>query len=315
MRRESKYYILFLSVFLVLTLYIIKDYLMVTFSSILLSYIIYPIHKKTSEVLGRRLSAFLWSTLFLLFIMLFISFFLSSALNFLSKAIVLHKEFEKLNLSYIIDIEKQIYSEVIKKSTSILSFIPSFFLKTIVFISLLYYFLCDGEIMLEYVRKLLPSDFSNIFFETTSKILKAIIYGHFLTAFIQGILAGVVYIFLGVPYSLLFTLLTLLVAIIGLTPAIGYIPASFFLFYLGNYVGGVILLLFGLFVISSIDNIIKPHFASKFYDIHPAVFLLSIAGGVTVFGFVGTFLGPLIVGILKAVIVSYEGEKNDRVEG
>lgn len=76
----------------------------------------------------------------------------------------------------------------------------------------------------------------------------------------------------------------------------------------GNYVRGILVLLFG-FGLSLSDMYIRPALSGKYVDIHPLILLLGFMAGPLVFGLVGFILGPLILGITYAVIKAYKEEK------
>jgi predicted PurR-regulated permease PerM len=87
-------------------------------------------------------------------------------------------------------------------------------------------------------------------------------------------------------------------------------PAVLILFIQGAYIKGFILLGFGIFVISSADNILKPLFISSKTKIHPLLLFFTVLGGIQVFGLVGLVAGPLVATFCLALIEFYvEGFK------
>jgi predicted PurR-regulated permease PerM len=64
---------------------------------------------------------------------------------------------------------------------------------------------------------------------------------------------------------------------------------------------GVFLLLWGVFVVSAADNIIRPWVVGGRVELHPMVLLFFILGGVEAFGFIGLFLGPVVASVLAAL--------------
>ena len=88
--------------------------------------------------------------------------------------------------------------------------------------------------------------------------------------------------------------MTAMIPFVG-TPAI-WVPGSAALFLRGDLSGCVILLLWGLLVVSSIDNFIKPIFISEGSKIHMLLIFAGLFGGLYAWGFLGVFVGPLILG-------------------
>ena len=59
------------------------------------------------------------------------------------------------------------------------------------------------------------------------------------------------------------------------------------------------------------DNVVKPKLIGKRADIHPMFVLVGVLGGATAFGFIGLFLGPLLMGVMIAVLKVYESDYLD----
>jgi predicted PurR-regulated permease PerM len=68
-------------------------------------------------------------------------------------------------------------------------------------------------------------------------------------------------------------------------------------------------MLYGMFVIATIDNILKPKIIGDKAGLHPILVLLGVVGGLSLFGFIGIILGPIIFAMLVAFIDIYEEEK------
>ncbi len=314
MRKERIDILLIILATTIFTVYMVREYIVSIFSAFIIAYIFYPVQKMLSRKVGEKISAFLITLSFLIAFSIFSLYTAKNVFHLLSSFQEVRKGVS-INITYIKDFEEEIYRRMLEESIKFARSLPNIFIKFIVFLILTYYMLCDGEKFLSFIRRMLPEEYGEIFIDNSSRILKAIVYGHLLAALVQGTIAFLVYAIAGLPYLYFFGLATFITAFIGISPAVIYIPASFLLFFSKNILGGLLVLLSGIFIVSTVDNIIKPSFASKIYALHPALFLVSILGGVSVFGFVGTFIGPLVVGILKAAILSYKGERYDKIEG
>ena len=195
--------------------------------------------------------------------------------------------------------------------------IPYISLELCVLFFSMYYFTKDGDKFWAYVQAFIPTErsefFNNMFFQIEN-VLKSIFFGHFLTAIIIGIIAGIGFYILGFPYALFLGILTgvcQLIPIFG--PWIIYIVLVIWDLITGNYPRAIITLLFGIFLSLS-DMYIRPALSSKYADIHPLILFIGFLSGPLVFGIVGFILGPLFLGITYAVLKSFklEIEKQDK---
>jgi len=90
-----------------------------------------------------------------------------------------------------------------------------------------------------------------------------------------------------------------LIPIVG--PSIVWLPAAIYLFATGHVGSGVFMLIWCSVVVGSADNIIRPWVIAGRVEIHPLVLLFALIGGASGFGFLGLFLGPIVVSVLIAL--------------
>ena len=74
---------------------------------------------------------------------------------------------------------------------------------------------------------------------------------------------------------------------------------------------GVVLIIYGLLVVSTIDNFLKPKLIGSKTKVHPIVVLLGVLGGLKLFGFIGIILGPVMLALLMTFVEIYETEKGE----
>jgi len=190
--------------------------------------------------------------------------------------------------------------------------LPFIMVQIFVLIFSIFYFAKDGYKIKSYIKAFIPEEKHQFFGNMIKEIkivLKSIFYGHFLTGFIIGAIATIGFFILGYPYALFLGILT---GVCQLIPVIGPWPIYTILFIYdmvsGNYIRGIIVLLFG-FGLSLSDMYIRPALSGKYVDIHPMILLLGFVSGPIVFGLIGFILGPLILGITYAVVKTYKNEK------
>lgn len=204
-------------------------------------------------------------------------------------------------------------SQVTGVAQNLLLFIANF----IVVLISLFFFLRDGAGFCYRLRRLLPMDqqrqerlFANIVNATT-----AVVHGCLVVAIIQGLLAGIAYWLLGVPYAVVWGVVTAFVALLPVGGStIVSVPASMYLFLQGENVRAVILLIWCVGVVGTVDNVLKPMFIGSRLKL-PLIFLFfGILGGLAVFGALGLILGPVLFALLAALLDVYSEEYGTATE-
>lgn len=206
---------------------------------------------------------------------------------------------------------EDILKSVTEYLLGLLSSIPLVLLQLFIFFASTFYFARDGERIWEYMDYIVPENRKHYFhtlIDETDRVLKSIFFGHFVTATITGIVAGIGFALLGYPYALFLGTLT---GFFQLMPIVGHWPTlvalALYDTIVGNYFRAVEVLLLGV-LLSLIDMYIRPKLAGKYADIHPLIFLLGFICGPLVLGIVGFIIGPLILGVTYAAVVAYKKE-------
>lgn len=140
------------------------------------------------------------------------------------------------------------------------------------------------------------------------KVTKGTIKGTIMIALVQGLLGGIMLFILGVEGAAFWGMLMAVASLIPLGAGLIYWPMGIILILTGQWVQGIILLLWGNFVISSADNVIRPKILGGDEGMPEIVTLLSVLGGVQVFGFTGFIFGPLILGLFLTSLQIYKSE-------
>lgn len=168
----------------------------------------------------------------------------------------------------------------------------------------LFFLLRDGARMLRTVRGLIPMSESDKrrLFAHVGAVTQALIYGTGLTALIQGALIGMGFAVLGLPAPVVFGVLAALLALLPLvgTPVV-WVPAVIALATQGRWVAAAILLAWGI-VVSTVDNVLRPLLVSGRARIGALTVFIGVIGGVSAFGAVGLFLGPVVLSLGLALV-------------
>ncbi|MFZ3283606.1 AI-2E family transporter [Pseudomonas sp.] len=178
-------------------------------------------------------------------------------------------------------------------------FVVSFF----IMLYLLFFFLRDGAELARKVRTAVPLE------ETHkrrlqlkfNRVVRATVKGNLVVAVTQGALGGAIFWFLDIPSALLWAVL---MAFLSLLPAVGagivWAPVAIYFLLSGMIWQGVVLGLFGVFVIGLVDNVLRPILVGKDTKMPDYMILISTLGGLAVFGLNGFVIGPLIAALFMS---------------
>jgi predicted PurR-regulated permease PerM len=186
-----------------------------------------------------------------------------------------------------------------------------FTVNVIVALITLFFLLRDGKEFIRRLQRLLPMDreHQQRLFKNIVDAVLAVVHGSFVVAMVQGLLAGLAYYFLGVPFAVLWGVLT---GFFALLPVGGStlvsVPATIYLFLQGETIRAFALLGWSLGIVGTVDNILKPLLIGNRLGL-PVLFLFfGILGGLALFGAIGIILGPVIFALLRALLDLYSEE-------
>jgi len=139
--------------------------------------------------------------------------------------------------------------------------------------------------------------------------LISVVYGLLGTALLQGMLAAVGFWIAKVPGATFLGLLTFFLSFIPMGTPLLWLPGAIWLYAAGNTAMGLFLFLWGVLVISSVDNFLKPYFISKGSDMPLLLTLLGVLGGLSAFGFIGVFIGPTILAVAYSLVIGWSATR------
>lgn len=196
---------------------------------------------------------------------------------------------------------------LLDNSINIGSKIFTIFPLTIIFAFILWSSFADYQQFLNFLKKISPlsDELDELYFRRVTAMTNAMVRGTFVVAIVQGMAGGLVLWIAGVPYVFFFTILMILLSIIPLGAGFVTIPVGIALILSGNVPAGIFVLVMQLVVVGNLDNVLRPRIVSKDAEIHPILLLLSILGGVQIFGFFGIVYGPLIMIVILTTLEIY----------
>jgi len=137
-----------------------------------------------------------------------------------------------------------------------------------------------------------------------------VVYGVGLTAIAQSLLAGISYFVAGVPNPMVLTIITFIFALIPFGPPVAYGAVSLWLFSQGQTIEAVGVMVWGVCIVSTADNVIRPLVISGATQIPFLLIMFGVLGGIASFGLVGVFIGPVILAVLLAIWREWLHESN-----
>jgi predicted PurR-regulated permease PerM len=147
----------------------------------------------------------------------------------------------------------------------------------------------------------LSVDYSRRLLAMFAAVVRATVKGNIIIAVIQGSIGGVTFWLLGIEAALLWGVL---MVFLSMLPAVGaglvWVPVAAWLLLSGSVARGLILIGVGVFVISIIDNLLRPFLVGKDTRLPDYVVLVSTVGGLSLFGINGFVIGPLIAALFIA---------------
>ncbi len=194
---------------------------------------------------------------------------------------------------------------------SAITFIFTALLGVFVMLFIMYYGFKDGRAFVRFAYEALPlrEAYKNQLFQEIQEVVDAVFIGQILVSLVQGVLGGLGFWAFGLPNPVFWGFIMTILAILPVvgTPVV-WLPAGLIQIAIGNTFAGVGIILYGAIIVSTVDNFLKPKIIGDRAQIHPAIVLLGVVGGLVVFGFIGFLLGPLMLAIFAVLIRLFKAD-------
>ena len=184
----------------------------------------------------------------------------------------------------------------------------------LVFLLSLFYFLRDGVVFKEKVFSWSPLLEKNHHYiaTTVKRAIRSVFAGTLVVAVLDGISIGVSFAVFGIPAPALWGTVAAVASLVpGFGIALVIIPGAFYFGLLSNYTSMFAILVWGYATVVLVDHIIGPSLVNTGVRIHPLAILLSVLGGIFMFGLVGFLIGPLILVTLFTLLEVYSKSTNE----
>jgi predicted PurR-regulated permease PerM len=164
-----------------------------------------------------------------------------------------------------------------------------------------FFFYRDGEALIQALRngmaKLLAGSLGAEPLTMIHQTVTGVVHGIFGAALAQAIAATIGFFIAGVPGAFLLGAATFFLAMIPMGPTLIWGGASVWFLYQESYGWAIFMVLWGVLVISSIDNVVRPYLISRGSSLSFLLTFLGVTGGIIAYGFIGIFIGPPILAV------------------
>lgn len=203
-----------------------------------------------------------------------------------------HDDFMKLIAQY--------YEPMRKLSLQAVQMVGEGVLQLVVVVFVAFFMYRDGAALcraVETAARKLGGDLGIELLAVSSHTVKAVMVGIVGTAAVQAAVAFLGFIIVGAPTPILLASATFFLSMIPVGPPMVWGGVAIWLFDHGQTGWAVFMALYGFFAISSVDNVVKPMLISQAAHLPFWLIVLGVFGGILAFGFVGIFVGPVLLAL------------------
>ncbi|MBU1198617.1 MAG: AI-2E family transporter [Nanoarchaeota archaeon] len=323
--KVSKYvFIGLLLVLLYLTFKLVQPFFTYIFLGLILTIALHPLYRWFTQRIKHEKTSSIIVIILILIILIIPSYFIITAL--VKQSIGLINSFNAASIetinNYVINILGPradlvanfnnvilaIRDFILKSAPSIAGSVAEMTLGIFIMFFIMYYGFVEGNNWFKQLRIIIPfkKKHGEKLVHEIKNVTQAVIYGQIFISILQGLLGGIGFFIVGIPNPVFWGFI---MTILAFLPVIGtgfiWAPAAIIEIANSNYLGGIFLLIYGFFIVSGVDNILRPKIISGKGRIHPIVALIGVLGGLKVFGFLGIIIGPLIAALFITLVGFY----------
>ncbi|MEI6042231.1 MAG: AI-2E family transporter [bacterium] len=319
-----------LAIVFVLSALVLLPFLTTLVLAVILSVLLNPIFKRVTKLFFKNKTIGALMTIILSCILIFIpigllsyqlfleaqsaysSFGASGASNIVTLNQSINENLRSMIPSIDVHLEKYIgdlYTWLISNLGNLFSGTFDIFLKTLIILVSMFFLLKDGEFIQKNIKDMIPisSDVYDYLVKSMKVTINSVVFGSIAIAIIQGVSSGIGFAIFGIPNSTMWGTVAAAASFIpGFGTGILFVPMMLYAFLYGSLFQVFGLLLWAMIFVNAIETFLRPMIIHKSVNIHPLFIIFSILGGISFFGPVGSILGPLILGLLFAMIRVYK---------
>ncbi|HRZ85882.1 MAG TPA: AI-2E family transporter [Candidatus Paceibacterota bacterium] len=310
-----------LAVIVVVTYFILKDFLVAFISAFILAYVLKPITDFLSKKINRRLASLITVILAALLIIAIITA-ISTSLIFQFSGFISEFSWEKAlaifsSFPYYENIANSLNEVTQKISQTLMTLIystitqvPALVINMLIIIFTTYYLLIDWKKIESKLIEIMPFENKKKLVADSEKIIREIVYGTLIVAIVEAIFAIICFYFLGLNFYLVLGILIGLLAFIPLLgPGLIWVPITLYEIAIKDYTKAAGVFIIGIIISFGIDFFLKMKILGNKTKIHPVIMLLGVLGGINLFGLMGFIIGPVIISILLTILSTIHKKK------
>ncbi len=199
-------------------------------------------------------------------------------------------------------------SGIASRALGIVGDVLSIFIQALFVVFVMFYLFRDGKMIRDALAAAIPlrNWDTRIILSRIREVVGASVNGVLVIATIQGTLGGIAFAALGLPSAIVWGVAMVFLSLIPVAGAfVVWIPAAIYLAVTGSYIKAILLTLWGVFVISLVDNFMRPKLVGKRANLHELFIFFAVLGGLQVFGLLGLVLGPVVLAIALSLFESF----------
>lgn len=217
-------------------------------------------------------------------------------------------------LSVIKDWGQAVTSFIVSQAGAIAKSVSTIVITIFILLLTTFFFFRDGLRISKFLKDLspLPEKYDNEIELKLRDSTYAIVMGNFATAFLQGAVAAIGFAIAGVDNIIFWgTLMSFTSLIPYVGASIIWLPVSIAFFIQGQFAWGIFIFIWGIGIVSMVDNLFRPIFIGNRTKMHPLATFLAVLGGIFMFGISGIIFGPLILSLTVTMLHIYKLEYQD----
>lgn len=327
MERQKSFLFLLIAIFLAICSAMISPFLGYILTGLILAFLLLPLKQKLDEFMRPSFSStlvvlitVLGAILPLIFVIGFVANDAANLVNSLNQnggleLSSIEQQVESI-LGTDISLEERLRSGletiggfVVSRTSQIVGLASSVGIGLSLMLFVQFYGLKDGRKAINWTEKfdLMPTEVQKDFYRDTARTTRAVVKGHIFVAIATGLMTGLGLFATGIPNPIFWSFISV---IAGLIPIVGvalvWVPAAIYLLLTGSIIPAILLALYETLLIGTADNFLRPYLVDEDADLHPLYILLGVIGGISIFGIIGIFVGPIIFGIAKSLLNIYQ---------
>jgi predicted PurR-regulated permease PerM len=200
---------------------------------------------------------------------------------------------------------KQLFEPTRKLLTSAAALIGQGLLELTLVVFIAFFFYRDGNKLATHLSRLaekIAGDLGERMLQLSRSTIMGVMIGIVGTAAAQALIALIGFLIAGVPAALLLSAATFFLSMVPVGPPLIWGGAAWWLYNQGETGWAIFMVIWGVAIISSVDNLLKPILISRTASLPILLIALGVFGGILAFGFVGIFLGPVILALALTLV-------------